>query len=344
MVLYDQWYVAAFADELQDEILARTFCHQPVVLYRLDDGGVIALEDRCCHRHLPLSKGKLTVNGLQCGYHGLTFDRTGACVSVPSQSLVPPGAHVRSYRTEERHGLIWIWMGDEQNADLAQIPDYHWINDPAWAMVGGSIPLKAHYMLSIDNLLDLTHEYYVHNSTLGAEAIADRPVRTERFDSSVRVTRWIHDEDPGPFWRMALDRDIDCDRWQIVNFHLPSHTMLDVGVAPAKTGAPEGNRSEAIEGRVCISLTPIDDRNSWYFWAFCRNFQTDDQDLDATFEKAVTGAYMEDVTVLEAQQAMMNITENPWKIDVNADAGQLAGRRLYDDSIRRQESQLQAAE
>ena len=69
--------------------LAKTILSEPVVLWR-DAGGVpVILEDRCCHRHLPLSMGKVEDDTLQCGYHGLEFDSSGACVSVPGQSRVP---------------------------------------------------------------------------------------------------------------------------------------------------------------------------------------------------------------------------------------------------------------
>ncbi|MEG1456531.1 MAG: Rieske 2Fe-2S domain-containing protein, partial [Comamonas sp.] len=53
----DQWYVAGFSSELTDKPLARTFLGQKVVLFRTGEGQVAALEDRCCHRSLPLSCG-----------------------------------------------------------------------------------------------------------------------------------------------------------------------------------------------------------------------------------------------------------------------------------------------
>ena len=86
------WYVAAESRELADDLLGRVICGDPVVLFRGEDGAPAALEDRCCHRHLPLSLGKRVGGVVQCGYHGLEFNASGACVSVPGQSRVPPGA------------------------------------------------------------------------------------------------------------------------------------------------------------------------------------------------------------------------------------------------------------
>ncbi len=82
----DQWYVAGFAWELQDAPLARTLLGRPVVLFRTPDGSVAALEDRCCHRELPLSCGTVEARGLRCGYHGLLFDRAGQCLSKPRKT------------------------------------------------------------------------------------------------------------------------------------------------------------------------------------------------------------------------------------------------------------------
>ena len=117
MFLHNAWYVAAWDHELADGLLARTFLGEDVVLYRDSAGAPVALENRCCHRHLPLSEGRLLGDRIQCGYHGLEFDRSGACVRIPGQSRIPPGAVVRAYPVVERYRCIWIWMGDPAAAD-----------------------------------------------------------------------------------------------------------------------------------------------------------------------------------------------------------------------------------
>src|ERR1700736_5971695 len=112
--LHNAWYVAAWSDDLADgQLLARTILKEPVVLYRKADGHVAALQDRCPHRFAPLSMGKI-VHGdcLQCPYHGLEFDASGACTLNPHGTKnIPPRARVRSYPVTEKHKAIWIWMG-----------------------------------------------------------------------------------------------------------------------------------------------------------------------------------------------------------------------------------------
>ena len=157
MYIRNAWYVAAWEHEVGREMMRRILLDEPVVLFRRDDGTPVALEDRCCHRRAPLSEGKLIGNIVQCPYHGLQFDETGACVRVPSQKQIPPGARVKSYPVVERNHWIWIWMGDPAKADPDLIEDFHWMDDPDWRFGGDRLRLEGNYLLLVENLLDTTH-------------------------------------------------------------------------------------------------------------------------------------------------------------------------------------------
>jgi vanillate O-demethylase monooxygenase subunit len=114
--LRNAWYCAGWADQLPDGgVLGLTILKEPVVVYREGNGSVSALEDRCPHRFAPLSMGKvLGGNRLQCPYHGLEFDRSGACVRNPhGDKRIPTRAKVKSYPAVEKHKAIWVWMGDQ---------------------------------------------------------------------------------------------------------------------------------------------------------------------------------------------------------------------------------------
>ena len=103
MFVRNCWYVAAWDHEIGRSMMRRIILDEPVVLYRTVDGKAVGLEDRCCHRQAPLSQGKLIGNIVQCGYHGLQFDTTGACVKVPSQDVIPKSARVKAYPVVERN-------------------------------------------------------------------------------------------------------------------------------------------------------------------------------------------------------------------------------------------------
>jgi len=112
MFLRNYWYVAAADTEVGRTPFARTILGEPVVFYRTEQGVAVALEDRCAHRHLPLSMGKLVGDELQCHYHGLRFGTDGRCTRIPGQEQIPRAAKVKTYPVVERYHWIWIWMGD----------------------------------------------------------------------------------------------------------------------------------------------------------------------------------------------------------------------------------------
>src|SRR4029079_803515 len=119
MFLQNGWYAAVWSNDLKDRPLARTFLNERVVLFRAASGVPAALEDKCCHRAAPLSRGEVMGEYLACGYHGLQFDAGGQCVLVPGQNHVPSGARVRSYPIHEKWNVVWIWMGNPEKADVS---------------------------------------------------------------------------------------------------------------------------------------------------------------------------------------------------------------------------------
>lgn len=328
MYLRDCWYVAAWDREVGREPLARTFLGQPVVLYRREDGTPVALENRCCHRNLPLSMGSVRGDNLQCGYHGLTFDPTGACILVPGQSTIPPGAEVRSFPVRERHRWIWIWMGDPARADEATIPDLFWNDGPDWRTTGDYHPVAAEYRLLTDIQLDATHVTYVHPDTLGSDAVQATPPRVDRRDGRIAISRWLLGVEAPPIWKLAGGFTGPVDRWILATFVPPTGCIFDIGAAEAGAGAPEGDRSRGITNRTSHFSTPESESSCHYFWLFARNYRLDDDDLDSRLHPGVHQTFREDVDAVEAQQRGVDAHPGAVQIDVNADKPTIQARRL----------------
>ena len=350
MYIRNCWYAVAWGSEVGREILARTICNEPLILFRQEDGTAAVLEDRCCHRHLPLSQGKLIGDIVQCGYHGLEFDRTGACVSVPGQTAIPPDAGVRAYPVHERYDFVWAWFGDPALADPASIPAIERLEDPDWTGITGNVlHLECGYQLLNDNLMDLGHETFVHATTIGHEVVAGTPIKTTRDDNFVRVERWMLDHDPAPFWKGAIASigyQGNVDRWQQIRFEPPCSYVLHVGVAPAGSGAPEGDKSKGVECCVISMNTPETDKSCFQFWTFVRNFKTDDAALDEKTNDTIRGILCEDIVVLDAQQRSIDATPDAGFIDINHDAGGLQARRMISEWLEREHNAAasQAAE
>lgn len=333
--LRNAWYAACWADDLvAGEPLAKTILCEPVVLWRDAAGKPVGLEDRCCHRHLPLSLGKVTGNTVQCGYHGLEFDAGGVCVTVPGQSRVPPGAAVRSYPVVERHAMIWIWPGEAALADESTIPDLPWLDDPDWTVTGGHLHMKADYRLLIDNLLDLTHVSYIHKNTIAGdpkEALV--PVKTVRDGDAIRVERWMLGFTAPPMYDKARKFDGAVDRWQLIKWQAPATVTLDIGCADANTGAPEGDRSQGISMWSNHIITPETETTTHYHWAFARNYNLDDAETSEVLAKGGLQTFMEDVVVLERQQESLAIVKDRPVVDINIDNAPLQFRRILADRI-----------
>jgi phenylpropionate dioxygenase-like ring-hydroxylating dioxygenase large terminal subunit len=188
MWLRNCWQVAAFSREVVGgQLFARRICDEPIVLYRSMTGAPVALEDRCAHRAAPLSMGALIGDTLRCGYHGLCYDTTGKCVTIPGQDYIPQRARVRAYPALEKHRLVWIWMGDPERAEQSTVPDVHWLDDPRGPPPRATTTSPPITGLLNDNLLDLSHETYVHTRR---SATRRSPSRRRRSRSRTARCAW----------------------------------------------------------------------------------------------------------------------------------------------------------
>lgn len=327
------WYAAAWVHEIAHSLQPRTICGKKLVLYRTRDGKPVVMDDACWHRLVPLSRGRLDGDNIVCPYHGMIYEPGGRCVHMPSQETINPSAYVRSYPIVERHRLLWVWPGDPALARPETIPNLLWLDDPAWAGEGGTIHAKCDYRLVLDNLMDLTHETFVHSESIGNAAVAEAPFEVTHGDGAVTVTRWMMDIDAPPFLRAQLGKPGNVDRWQIINFTAPSTIAIDVGVAPAGTGAPEGDRSQGINGMVVNTITPETDGTAHYFWTFCRNYRITDQSLTASIRDGIRKVFAQDEAILEAQQIAIAEHKDKAFYNLNIDAGAMWARRQIDDLL-----------
>jgi phenylpropionate dioxygenase-like ring-hydroxylating dioxygenase large terminal subunit len=335
MFLRNGWYAAIWSKDLLDRPIARTFLGENVVLFRAAGGAPAALEDRCCHRAAPLSRGEVEGGLLRCGYHGLRFDGAGRCVEVPVQTLIPPGAQVRAYPVCEKWNVVWIWMGDAARADAAQIPDLPWLASPDWRATPGYIQVGANAQLLVDNLLDFTHVSYLHRNTLaGDPREASTPLKTERLNNGgVKVGRWMIGFTPPPLFAQAGGFTGPVDRWQWATWQAPGTVYIDVGCAEHGTGAPEGDRGRGISIWSTHLVTPETESSCHYSFGFARNFRLDDEDISRFLYDGSRETFLEDKAMLEAQQKNLSGGALDGLIDVVTDAGQLQVRRVLSELI-----------
>jgi phenylpropionate dioxygenase-like ring-hydroxylating dioxygenase large terminal subunit len=323
------WYVAAFSKDVGRDLIARTILGQPVVMFRTSDGRVAALADRCPHRAVPLSMGTLIDDTIRCRYHGMQIGADGGCTRIPCQDLIPAKARAATFPIAERHTFVWIWMGDPALADVAKIPDFHWMDDPEWTACAGYHHVGANYQLLNDNLLDLSHESYVHDDTIGNDAVAEAPVSVAIKDGKVVVHRDIPNCEPPPFYQKAAGFSSRINRWHTTFFQPPSFLVIENGSYPAT-----GSRDEARERRVLNLITPETETSSHYFWGIARAYQRDDAELTAYIHKQITLTFNQDQVLLEAQQRNLGTDASaPFPVALRTDAGPIQARKLLKQII-----------
>ena len=331
MFVRNSWYVGAWSDEIAPGgMLARTLLGDDVVFYRLTDGSLAALENRCCHRGLPLSHGCVRGDELQCGYHGLTFDRSGKCVMVPGQKQVPPAAKVRAYQVVEQDHMVWIWMGDDALADPATIVRHGWHDDPKWAWVKDRLTVNANYQLITDNLMDLTHVGYVHGKTIGGtpQAHSEAETKTDRSDNGVKVTRLMLNSVPPPAYKAGYDFKDRIDRWLEVELCPPCTVRIHTGAVDANTGFLEGRRDGGIAFWGWNSQTPETETSTHYFWSGASRVNPGMPDRSQQLLGSLAATFAEDKVVVEAQQISLDKVPERQMVMIASDGGMVHARRI----------------
>lgn len=340
----NHWYVAGFASEFGEAFTTATILEEDIVLYRTADGSVVAFEDRCPHRALPLSMGRRIGDQVQCGYHGLTFGTDGQCVRVPGQRSVPPQAWVRKYPTHERHGITWIWMGTAEAADTSLIFDMPELDHPDWGVTQGeALAFESNYLNVADNLCDPAHVSFVHPTTLGSPASEDVPIRARRKGQVIEISRWIRDNAPIGFFQAYGGFSGNVDRWHYYYLHAPCIAVIDFGSADTALALPEERRGEGIQILALHFMTPVNATRTIDRWMHVRNTAVDDPAAGQRISDLLRVAFAEDKAILEAiQRKELQPRDRP-PVRVAIDAGANHYRRVVDEMLAAERVQ-QAAE
>src|SRR5712664_1509289 len=349
--LRNAWYVAAWSDALADgQLLDRIILKQPIVFYRKSDGKVAALQDRCPHRFAPLHMGKI-IHGdrVQCPYHGLEFDASGACVHNPHGTRnIPSRAKVRSYPVIEKHKAIWIWMG-ERPADASKVPDFSVLDNVSQlhSTKRDRITIRANYELIIDNLLDLSHGSFLHDGILGNSETVEAEITVEQDGNDGVVGRHAGNATaPGLFAILMPSKPDRVDKFTRMRWMAPSTLRLVTGICMPGAVPESGTGYHAIH-----MLTPESDKTTHYFFTAVRfNVLTADDKLNAQIQDKISTtrrfAFEEqDAPVIEAQQEIIDAAETSMDPVILAiDAGPVRYKKILEKLIRAEQTRWQTTE
>jgi vanillate O-demethylase monooxygenase subunit len=309
--------MAAWAEEVADGgFLARTLLDKKWLIMRLSDGGYSMLADRCPHRFAPLSMGERKGDVIHCGYHGLGFDKSGACVHNPFGGAAPD-AKVATMPIVEKDGALWFWPGDPTQADTTRIADFSFCTGPAH--LRAQFTLQANYEYVTDNLMDLSHAEFIHKGSFGTNGtLLDHGKQVIKTDDDGGLwNNWDITEAQPPEWAKPMLAPGKRISQQLhMRWHAPASMALYITLSNAETGAaivpPMANPH---------IITPETPSSSHYFYT-----RDHGDEAEALFRKAFLE---EDEPMIEAVHAAFG-DQDFWEarpVVLQTDAAAIRARR-----------------
>lgn len=327
------WYVAGRSSEFPaNQPKGLKISGKPVLVWRSAEGNIASFDDRCVHKRMPLSEGAVLSDGvLECPYHGFCYDSSGKCVRIPSQLdlQIPTRAKLRPFPVVEQDGLVWIWPGDAAKIGDTVPPRTPELASPDWTShMFDPVHVPANYVLLIENLMDITHFYPLHDGNIGDIEQSKIPIEIveERLHgvNTVKTVRRVQGYKQPPFMADWFGYPV-VDRWHTHHMMSPGLTRVELRCAPpGKLGVEKEERGYIIHH----SHTPIDGTNhTWRLWVTTRS-----KDLTTRIAATFPAVMEEDLWALERQQRMFEYPEDGYhEVHLRSDKALLRCRKILEE-------------
>ena len=261
-MLINLWYVAEWSEKVGVDPVRVKMLGQQFVLFRDEQGKAHCLADTCLHRGGSLSQGWVTNGNVTCPYHGWQYDSSGKCVHIPSEAEdghVPDKARVESYPTEERYGMVWVFLGDLPEEERYPIPPFPEYDHPDWRMVKSEWTWNADTGRVLENGIDIAHASFVH-PMFGYNHTARRNkiVKLERHDGWATSTNEMYPPQLKGGLRRFIRRDetkthVHPSFWlagHTIRMHIEANPKMHIIMFDANTPVDENTtRTFAIQVR-----------------------------------------------------------------------------------------------
>ena len=314
--LRNAWHPVAEPADVDPGPTSVRLLGEDLVLWRADDGTIVAGPDRCPHREAPLSIGSVVDGDLVCAYHGWSFGCEGRCVGIPSsgpEAVIPPAAHLPAVHAQERYGLVWLCIG----APSGRVPTITQDDDAAFRRINTGVECwNVSATRMVDNFLDISHFPWVHTGTFGAGQDQRVPkIELEELDEEFFGYAYEVDANNPDDAVATTGSDADVvHRHMTTGFHLPFDVRSTI------------RYEDGLEHILLLCSTPVDDATSLFTFVVWRNddHSTDPETIIA-FDRAI-GA--EDKAMLEQVPGVLPLGRTDM-VSVQSDKPSVEWRRRF---------------
>lgn len=241
------WYMIAKSSELGEGPVRREIWNQPVVLYRTRQGELCALEDRCAHRLVRLSHGRVQDEKIECAYHGWQFNSAGQCVHIPHLAATTnlPNCRVKPFPVVEKYGFVWIFPGDAQlSRVVAPLAMSEWddLNEiPSVAR----LTCRAHFSYLIENLMDMYHgSLHAQYQVWTAEALREVVHSENQVTATYQATTYYQVK----------------DLWSILHLFIPPLRKLHAAPLTVTYDYPNWKSTLGEDFKIFCLICPVNER------------------------------------------------------------------------------------
>jgi phthalate 4,5-dioxygenase oxygenase subunit len=198
---------------------------EKLVAFRDSAGRVGVMDQRCPHRCASLFFGRNEDGGLRCIYHGWKYDVTGQCLDQPN---LPPSqqfkdkVRAKAYRTAERNGLVWVFMGAAEKAP--PLPDLAATHIPETEVTISFAMRECNWLQGLEGDIDTSHLNFLHYGALGDGDFA--PTDPTRFGAIHRDPEYKADDtELGTIYGAYRPAENGQTYWRIAHFLFPCWTL-----------------------------------------------------------------------------------------------------------------------
>jgi phenylpropionate dioxygenase-like ring-hydroxylating dioxygenase large terminal subunit len=220
------WLPALGASELQadGDPVRIMLLGEKLIAFRDSQGRVGVMDHRCPHRCASLFFGRNERDGIRCVYHGWKFDVEGNCLEMPNVGngeAMKAKIHAKAYKTVERNGLVWVYMGPQDQ--VPPLPQLEAALIPEGEASIRFVQRACNWLQALEGDIDTSHFGFLHAGHAKPEDFQeDHPMRHTVVN---RAPEYHVADTPWGTSYGAYRQEDGRMSWRVANFMFPFWTQ-----------------------------------------------------------------------------------------------------------------------